>query len=68
MIKKVCRGRKLIADNTRTGNLPFVVAKILQDGLCDLSKWNVMSKIELNLKKSSVMWFRTYKFYISSRY
>ena len=30
---------------------------MLQDGLNALSQWIVMSKMRLNLKKSSVMWF-----------
>ena len=40
-----------------SGDSPVTVAKILQDDLHDLSKWIEMSRMKLNLKKSSVMWF-----------
>ena len=36
---------------------PSAVAAMLQDGLNALFQWIVMSKMRLNLKKSSVMWF-----------
>ena len=36
---------------------PSAVAAMLQDDLNALSQWIVMSKMRLNLKKSSVMWF-----------
>ena len=36
---------------------PTVVVKLLQDDLDALSQWIVLSKMRLNLKKSSVLWF-----------
>ena len=39
------------------GDSCVTVARSLQDDLRDLSKWIEMSKMKLNLKKSSVMWF-----------
>ena len=36
---------------------PAAVTAMLQDDLNVLSQWIVMSKMRLNFKKSSVMWF-----------
>ena len=40
-----------------SGDSTDAVAKMLKDDLCDLSQWITISKMKLNLKKSSVMWF-----------
>ena len=40
-----------------SGDSCVTIGRFLQDDLRDLSKWIKMSKMELNLKKSSVMWF-----------
>ena len=63
MPSKVSNGCLLqFADDTClicSAESPSAVAAMLQDDLNSLSKWIVMSKMRLNLKKSSVMWFST---------
>jgi len=48
------------SDNTClicSGDSAGAVAQMLQEDLCVLSQWIMTSKMKLNLKKSSVMWF-----------
>ena len=39
------------------GDTSDIVAKTLQDDLTTLSGWVTESKMQLNIKKSSIMWF-----------
>ena len=48
------------ADDTcliSVGDTSDIVAKTLQDDLSMLSQWAIESKMQLNIKKSSIMWF-----------
>ena len=41
------------------GRLPTIVGELLSADLCSLSSWIRDSKMQFNIKKSSVMWFST---------
>ena len=41
------------------GQSPTIVGELLNADLCSLSSWIRDSKMQFNIKKSSVMWFST---------
>ena len=57
MCNDYINGADNVVATTPASGSPGVVAIMLQDDLCVLSKWVALSKMKLNLYKPNVMWF-----------